>query len=92
VRRYTVNVRTPGALPLPERVAPGRRVTVDGRPAAAFRHDALFLAVPVLSGTRTIEVRYDPVSFRLGILVSLAALAAIGALLVAPAVRAHARP
>jgi hypothetical protein len=74
----------PGLLVLSEVWYPGWSATVDGRPAPVLRADYLFRAVPVAPGDRRVELRFEPTGWRAGLALTLAAWAAIGALLLAP--------
>jgi hypothetical protein len=62
---------------------PGWKATVDGRPADIERVDYLLRGVMVPNGTHRVEFRYEPLSWRLGWIVSAIALAAIGGLALA---------
>ena len=62
---------------------PGWKVTVDGRPAELERVNYLLRGVAVPAGTHDVEFRYEPLSWRLGWLIS--AFASL-ALIVAAAV------
>ncbi len=53
---------------------PGWKATVDGRDADVERVDYLFRGVRLGAGTHTVEFRYEPLSFRIGWIVSLIAL------------------
>jgi hypothetical protein len=82
-RRVSVAVEagTDAYLVLLDADYPGWRATVDGQPATIRRADFLFRAVRVPPGRHTVEFVYDPLSLRLGALVSLvAALAVVGGL------------
>ena len=59
---------------------PGWNAYVDGEPAPLWRGNYLFRAVPVPAGVHVVELRYEPVPFRIGAVVSLGSLAALLAL------------
>jgi hypothetical protein len=59
---------------------PGWKARVDGRPAALERVDYLLRGVPLAPGTHRIEFRYEPLSWRIGWIISALALAVLGAL------------
>jgi len=61
---------------------PGWHATVDGRPVRIDRVDYLLRGVPVGPGTHRVELSYDPASFRIGWLVSLAALLIVAGMIV----------
>ncbi len=63
-----------GWLVLTDSYYPGWRALIDGQPAPLFRADLLFRAVPVV-GTHRVEFIYDPLSIKVGIGISLLALA-----------------
>lgn len=52
---------------------PGWRAWVDGRPQALYLADGIFQAVPLSKGARTVDLAYEPASFRLGLFLSLLA-------------------
>jgi uncharacterized membrane protein YfhO len=56
---------------------PGWKATVDGKNAPIHRVDYLIRGVSVPAGAHTVEFRYQPLSWRIGWIVSLAALLAI---------------
>jgi hypothetical protein len=60
-------------LVLSDTYYPGWHVTVNGRPARLDRVDYMFRGVPVPAGRDRIVFTYDPASFRIGWMVSLAA-------------------
>ncbi|MDO8689409.1 MAG: YfhO family protein, partial [Dehalococcoidia bacterium] len=72
----------PAFLFLGDSYYPGWRAYVDGREAHIYVADYLFRAVSVPAGPHTVEFRYEPESFRLGLWVS-GAVAGITILLVA---------
>jgi hypothetical protein len=59
---------------------PGWKATVDGRPAAIHRVDYLLRGVVVPAGSHRVEFRYEPLSWRIGWIVSTIALIALAAL------------
>jgi hypothetical protein len=59
-----------------ESYAPGWHAWVDGRPEPILRAYGLFMAVPTgEAGIHQMDFRYEPLSFRLGLFVTLVALA-----------------
>jgi uncharacterized membrane protein YfhO len=67
--------RYDGILILADSWFPGWKAAVDGIPTKILRGNLLLRAVPVSAGNHQIVFEYDPVSFRLGVLVSGLALA-----------------
>ncbi len=57
---------------------PGWKATLDGKPVDIEQVDYLLRGVVVPAGRHTIEFRYEPVSWRIGWIVSLLALLAVG--------------
>jgi uncharacterized membrane protein YfhO len=56
--------------------APGWHAWVDGRPTPILRANGLWMAVDMVSaGTHDVSFQYSPLSFRLGLFVTLIALA-----------------
>ena len=72
--RLRVRAESPGYLVLSDTWFPGWRATVNEQPAAILRANVLFRAVPVGVGDQVVELRYEPVSVRIGALVSAASL------------------
>ncbi len=66
-------------LVLTDSYYPGWRARVDGKPAAILRVNYAFRGVPVPAGEHTVELRYEPASFRVGLFLSLLALCSLGA-------------
>ena len=78
----------PGLLVLSETYYPAWKAYVDGRPARLYRADHLLRAVPVPAGEHAVELRYESVTLRVGITISLVT----GAIFLALAVAARLRP
>jgi hypothetical protein len=64
----------PGLVVLSDNQYPGWKATVDGRDARVERVEYVLRGVRVPSGTHTIEMRYEPLSWRIGAIVSLLSL------------------
>jgi membrane protein YfhO len=62
---------------------PGWKATVDGRPAAIERVNHLMRGVTVPAGRHRVELRYEPLSWRIGWIVSLAGALGVAAVAVA---------
>ena len=71
-----------GYVVLSEPFYPERKAFIDGSAVAALKANLAFTAVPVPAGMHTLELRYVPESFRLGIAVSVATVMAWAASLV----------
>lgn len=61
---------------------PGWQASVDGEPSAIFRANGLVRAVAVPAGSHTVEFVYDPMSVKIGALVSLMTLVVVGGILI----------
>ena len=61
--------------------------SVDGRPSTVLRGDVLFRVVAVPAGEHEVELRFEPVSVKLGLLISIVALLALGGAFVAAGMR-----
>jgi hypothetical protein len=77
--RVTVSTRGegPALLVLTDSWFPGWEAEVDGRKAPIERVDYLIRGVPVPAGSHTVELRYEPITWRIGWIISLVALVAI---------------
>lgn len=75
-----VEADRPGYLILTDAFYPGWRATVDGQPVKILRAGPYFRAVPVEAGQHWVEFIYRPLSFRLGVALSLVALLLTAAL------------
>jgi hypothetical protein len=64
----------PALLVLTDNWYPGWKATVDGEEARVERVDYLIRGVPVPAGSHTVELTYEPASWRAGWIVSLLAL------------------
>jgi hypothetical protein len=71
----------PGFVVLADQHYPGWQASVNGEPTEILRAHTTFRAVLVPGGAGTVEFRYRPTSFRIGLVVSLVSL--IGVALVA---------
>ena len=79
--RVVIRARSPGRglLILSDNDYPGWKATVDGRAADVERVDYLFRGVALGPGAHTVEFRFEPLSWRIGWIVSLVSLVAAGA-------------
>jgi hypothetical protein len=78
-----------GYLVLGETWAPGWRAWRDGQPVGIRRANLVHRAVELPAGHHRVEFRYEPAAFRLGLYLSLSALAALLAMAVARAGRSR---
>jgi hypothetical protein len=76
-----VVLASPGLLILADTFDPGWRLTVDGATAPIFRVNRMMRAAALGRGRHHLVFRYEPRSFRVGVAMSLATLAALSALL-----------
>jgi hypothetical protein len=76
-----------GILVLGDTHFPGWKARVDGREVDVRPVDYVFKGVPIGPGTHTVEFRYEPLSWRMGWIVSLVALAGLSATVAAGVVR-----
>jgi hypothetical protein len=87
--QFTITVSTPqdAVLSLAHPDYPGWQAAIDGQPADILRAYGALSAVIVPAGEHTVRLVYDPLTFRLGALFSLAAWSALGILGMVFAVR-----
>jgi hypothetical protein len=69
----TVESRGEANLIFRETFDPGWLATIDGKPVGVFVHLGTFLAVRVPSGNHRVELIYDPIEVRIGLVASLIA-------------------
>ena len=67
-----------GVLVLADSYYPGWRVYVDGEERQILRANLFFRAVEVPPGNHQVEFRYEPLSFTIGLVVSLLSLSSLG--------------
>lgn len=84
IERYTnhkVTIRASlngsGILVLADSFYPGWQVYVDGKQEKILRANLFFRAVPLAAGEHIVEFRYEPLSFQLGLIISLATFAGV---------------
>lgn len=75
---------TDGYLVLSDSYYPGWEAYLDGSPTPIYRANYLFRAVQAPAGRHQVEFRYNPMSFRVGLGVTLLSLLMVGVVLVAP--------
>ncbi|MFB0538129.1 MAG: YfhO family protein, partial [Anaerolineae bacterium] len=78
-----------GYLVLSDTYYPGWRAYVDGEEKEILRANYAFRAVPLESGQHTVLFQYDPLSFKLGLAISLATWGAIILGLALPGLQPH---
>jgi hypothetical protein len=88
--RVRARAAADGFLVLSDTFFPGWTAAVDGRPAGIAPAYGLFRAVPVPAGDHEVTLRYRPLSFRAGLLLSAAGLLA-GAAAALPGLRRRRR-
>jgi hypothetical protein len=88
---FSVSANTPAdavlSVPLPQ--YPGWDATIDGQPAEILRAYGALSALAVPAGEHTIQFVYDPLSYRIGALISLATWVGLGVLGVVLMVRSR---
>jgi hypothetical protein len=76
------HLETPGFVVIADTYYPGWNAWVDGVPVPIYPANLLFRAVPVPAGTHTLDLRYEPNSFRYGLgLAVVAMIFCVGAIL-----------
>ena len=76
---------------LADQFYPGWRATLDGEPAPLLAANYILRAVPVPAGRHTVTMTYRPVTFLLGLYLSLAAVSLLLAIATASAIHTRAR-
>jgi len=72
-----VDTDSEGYLVLTDAWYPGWVATVDGEPVEVLRADVLFRAAPIQAGAHTVEFRYEPMSFKIGLVISVTTIFAL---------------
>ncbi|HEU4344187.1 MAG TPA: YfhO family protein [Candidatus Binatia bacterium] len=67
-----------GILILADSYYPGWKAYVDGQEASILKANYFFRGVALPAGDHTVEFRYDPLSFKIGWVISLLSLTAVG--------------
>lgn len=82
--RLTIDAElgAPGLVVVSEITYPGWRAFLDGQPTRIYQADGVLRAVRVPAGSHRIEMRFDPLSFKLGAVISALSLAGLVVLLV----------
>jgi hypothetical protein len=70
-------LRRPGLVILADTLYPGWRLTIDGRPAPILRANRMMRGAAVEAGEHTLVYVYDPLSFKVGVALTLAGIAAL---------------
>jgi hypothetical protein len=70
--RILASLSAPGVLVLADAFHSGWRVYVDGREERILRANFFFRAVPLPAGDHVVDFRYEPLSFQMGLVISLA--------------------
>ena len=86
------NVASPAVLVLADAFYPGWQATVDGVPAPILRANLMFRGLALEPGQHEVVFSYKPTMWRLGIVISLAALAVLAAAVGATYVRRRRKP
>jgi hypothetical protein len=73
--RLRVTTQSPGLLVLSEMYYPGWEATVNGKSARIYKVDGILRGIVVPGGESRVEMRYRPLSVRLGAALSIAAFA-----------------
>lgn len=85
--RIEATLGSPGYLVLTDAYYPGWRAFVDGEPTEILRADYYFRALSLPEGQHCVEFTYDPLSFRVGVALSIGALFCLAGGLVWPQLR-----
>jgi hypothetical protein len=80
---YAATLDTSGWLVMADAWYPGWNVTIDGEPAELLRANLLYRAIALSPGRHVVTLTYEPQAWRTGLVISLAALGALLAALVA---------
>ena len=78
--RLRANTPAEGYLVLADSYYPGWRAWLDGQPVRILRADIALRAVALPPGQHVVEFRFEPMSWRLGTIVSVVAWTSLAAL------------
>jgi uncharacterized membrane protein YfhO len=80
--RIVIRTRSsaPGILSISQIYYPGWQALIDSSNAELLRADTALMAVSVAAGEHTIQLTYDPLSYKIGALISILALIVVGIL------------
>lgn len=84
--KAVVRTDSPAFVVLNDTNFPGWLASIDGHKAAMFSANYLFRGIPVPPGTHVIEYRYHPLSFVVGLTISLVSLFVLACLALAGAI------
>ncbi len=76
----SVNTTTDAVLSVPLPHYPGWQATIDGQPAEILRAYGALSALAIPTGEHTVQFVYDPLTYRIGAIVSLLTWSALGIL------------
>ncbi|MGQ9673013.1 MAG: YfhO family protein [Candidatus Aminicenantales bacterium] len=88
---YSVETPADALLIVPGNYAPGWRAWVDGKPTKVLEANLFSKAIPIPRGGHLIEIRYLPLSFFWGAIISFLSLALVFAALLAFSIRRRLR-
>lgn len=71
---FETTTMTPSLLVLTDTYYPGWTATIDSKPTTILRADYIYRAVSIPQGNHTIIMRFNPVSVRAGIIVSISSI------------------
>jgi hypothetical protein len=80
--RFRVFNTRPGFLIISQIFYPGWLAIVDGKEERPLRVDYTFVGVPLSKGTHTIDLVFRPMSFKIGLALSVTSLLVLGSLLI----------
>src|SRR5262249_10541651 len=72
-----IEAACPGLLVLPDTYFPGWKASVNGKDRTIYPTDGAFRGVTVPEGTSSVEFRYEPRVFSIGIVLAMVALAGV---------------
>lgn len=78
------DLKEPGLLVLSDVYYPGWKAFVDGKESKIYRVNYVMRGVPLSGGRHTVEFHYSPLSFKIGAIISLAAIASVVGFLLRP--------